>query len=85
MIILFCPILHGDALSIPCYLTKEYLLLISGARCEAKTFDGERCLYGALTDEIRDILKNYKAVKVGKGRRDLYQEFLQRYMFAHVC
>ncbi|XP_072025674.1 ankyrin repeat and BTB/POZ domain-containing protein 1-like isoform X2 [Amphiura filiformis] len=53
-------------------------LLECGARCEAKTFDGERCLYGALTDEIRDILKNYKAVKVGKTRRDLYLEFLER-------
>ncbi len=54
------------------------ILFLSGARCEAKTFDGERCLYGALTDEIRDILKNYKAVKVGKTRRDIYLEFLQR-------
>ncbi|XP_033644586.1 ankyrin repeat and BTB/POZ domain-containing protein 1-like [Asterias rubens] len=53
-------------------------LLDNGALCEAKTFDGERCLYGALTDEIRDILKARKAVTTGKARRDGYQEFLRR-------
>ncbi|CAG2179848.1 unnamed protein product, partial [Oppiella nova] len=35
-------------------------LLKSGARCEANTFDGERCVYGSLTPEIRNILvKDY--------------------------
>lgn len=53
-------------------------LLDCGAKCVAKTFDGERCLYGALTDEIRDILKNYKVVDVGHGRKNLYQEFLRQ-------
>ncbi|XP_071815730.1 ankyrin repeat and BTB/POZ domain-containing protein 1-like isoform X1 [Apostichopus japonicus] len=53
-------------------------LLECGAKCEAKTFDGERCLYGALTDEIRDILKSYKAVDVGHGRKNQFQEFLRQ-------
>lgn len=53
-------------------------LLERGAKCEAKTFDGERCLYGALTDEIRDMLKSYKAVDIGHGRQNLYQEFLRQ-------
>ncbi|XP_038068781.1 ankyrin repeat and BTB/POZ domain-containing protein 1-like [Patiria miniata] len=53
-------------------------LLDNGAQCEARTFDGERCLYGALTDEIRDMLKSRKAVTTGKACRDSYQEFLRR-------
>ncbi|XP_071960285.1 ankyrin repeat and BTB/POZ domain-containing protein 1-like [Antedon mediterranea] len=53
-------------------------LLDNGARCEAKTFDGERCIYGALTDEIRDVLKGYKAVNTGSRKRDEYQDFLLR-------
>ncbi|XP_071497851.1 ankyrin repeat and BTB/POZ domain-containing protein 1-like [Diadema antillarum] len=53
-------------------------LLENGAQCEAKTFDGERCLYGALNDEIRDILKSYKAVNTGHARRNLYVDFLKR-------
>ncbi|KAG7252481.1 hypothetical protein CRUP_011207, partial [Coryphaenoides rupestris] len=28
-------------------------LLAHGAKCEANTFDGERCLYGSLNDSIR--------------------------------
>ncbi|KTF72352.1 hypothetical protein cypCar_00037195 [Cyprinus carpio] len=32
-------------------------LLANGAKCEANTFDGERCLYGALSDPIRRLLK----------------------------
>lgn len=28
-----------------------------GARCEAGTFDGERCMYAALTREIKVLLK----------------------------
>jgi ankyrin repeat/BTB/POZ domain-containing protein 1 len=53
-------------------------LLASGARCEANTFDGERCLYGALTDQIRKVLLNYKIVTSQTKRRDLYDEFLRR-------
>lgn len=57
--------------------TVQYLLA-NGARCEANTFDGERCLYGALTDQIRRMLLNYKIVTSHMMRRDLYDEFLRR-------
>ena len=55
----------------------EYLLE-AGARCEANTFDGERCLYGALTDDIRRVLLRRHAVTRQMIRRDVYQEFLRR-------
>lgn len=35
------------------------LLLESGALCERDTFQGERCLYSALTDNIRNLLLQY--------------------------
>ncbi|KAK0874102.1 hypothetical protein LTS02_000484 [Friedmanniomyces endolithicus] len=35
------------------------LLLESGARCERDTFQGERCLYNALNDRIRNLLLSY--------------------------
>jgi len=53
-------------------------LLTNGARCEANTFDGERCLYGALSTEIRNALRNYKVVTSRSLRRDCYEEFLRR-------
>jgi ankyrin repeat protein len=37
-------------------------LLENGARCEANTFDGERCVYGALTDQIRKMLNNFSVI-----------------------
>ncbi|CAL1541800.1 unnamed protein product [Lymnaea stagnalis] len=55
----------------------EYLL-DKGAKCEANTFDGERCLYGALTDDIRNLLKSYHVISSRTIRRDLYEEFLRR-------
>lgn len=58
----------------------EYLLA-NGARCEANTFDGERCVYGALDDVIRQILLNYKVVTSHTMRRNLYDEFLRRLVF----
>ncbi|KAK2139707.1 hypothetical protein LSH36_1645g00004 [Paralvinella palmiformis] len=57
-------------------------LLEKGAKCELKTFDGERCVYGALNDEIRMLLKNYKAVTSSIIRRDQYNEFLRRMLEA---
>lgn len=51
-----------------CYLPKASLcghyevvrlLLESGALCERDTFQGERCLYNALTDKIRNLLLSY--------------------------
>ncbi|XP_056001125.1 ankyrin repeat and BTB/POZ domain-containing protein 1-like [Ostrea edulis] len=53
-------------------------LLENGARCEANTFDGERCLYGALNNEIRNLLKSFNMVSSKTLRRDLYEEFLRR-------
>ncbi|KAI8149563.1 BTB/POZ protein [Fennellomyces sp. T-0311] len=35
-------------------------LLESGAQCDPNTFTGERCLYGALNDKIRRLLRSYK-------------------------
>lgn len=50
----------------------------SGARCEANTFDGERCLYGALSDTIRRELRDYKQITSTRMQRDYYDDFLQR-------
>lgn len=55
----------------------EYLIGV-GARCEANTFDGERCLYGALTDDIRRVLTQHNLVTAHTIRRDAYDEFLRR-------
>lgn len=55
----------------------EYLLS-QGARCVANTFDGERCLYAALTNEIRNILRDRKVVTSSIMRRDAYDEFMRR-------
>ena len=52
--------------------------LLLGARCAPNTFDGERCLYAALTDKIRSLLKSYKAITSECMRRDSYREFLRR-------
>ncbi|KAM9075811.1 ankyrin repeat and BTB/POZ domain-containing protein 1 isoform 1-T1 [Megaptera novaeangliae] len=53
-------------------------LLANGARCEANTFDGERCLYGAQSDAIRRALRDYKQVTASYRRRDCYYRFLLR-------
>ncbi|ETE71024.1 Ankyrin repeat and BTB/POZ domain-containing protein 1 [Ophiophagus hannah] len=53
-------------------------LLANGAKCEANTFDGERCLYGALNDTIRRVLKEYKQITAKCMKRDYYDAFLQR-------
>uniref|UniRef100_A0A4W2C827 BTB domain-containing protein n=2 Tax=Bos TaxID=9903 RepID=A0A4W2C827_BOBOX len=50
----------------------------AGARCEANTFDGERCLYGAQSDAIRRALRDYRQVTASFWRRDLYYSFLLR-------
>ncbi|XP_028398394.1 ankyrin repeat and BTB/POZ domain-containing protein 1-like isoform X2 [Dendronephthya gigantea] len=54
------------------------MLYFVGSRCEANTFDGERCLYGALTDNIRRILQRYNAINSNCMRRESYDEFLRR-------
>ncbi|MGH0170514.1 UNVERIFIED_CONTAM: hypothetical protein FKN15_075826, partial [Acipenser sinensis] len=53
-------------------------LLGNGAKCEANTFDRERCLYGALSDTIRRLLKEYKQITAKGKQRDYYDDFLQR-------
>jgi ankyrin repeat/BTB/POZ domain-containing protein 1 len=53
----------------------EYLLS-NGAKCEANTFDGERCQYGALTDQIRAVLRNFKVAQ--NTKLDQYEMFMQR-------
>lgn len=45
-------------------------LLLSGAKCEANTFDGERCMYGSLNDSVRRTLKDYKCVSVRAMQRE---------------
>jgi len=49
----------------------EYLLE-SGAQCTEGEFLSERCFYGALTDEIRNVLRQYKYTA---SSRSPYREF----------
>jgi len=53
-------------------------LLTSGAVCDSNTFDGERCVYGALTDSIRKLLLEHKMLTTSTKRREAYTEFLRR-------
>ena len=59
-------------------------LLKNGSRCPENTFDGERCLYGALTDEIKLLVKNCKQVQ----ERDRYYELMtllrERHQYSDV-
>lgn len=57
--------------------TVEYLLQ-NGAKCQANTFAGERCLYAAPTQKIREILKDYRAITKDCIRRDNYVGFFNR-------
>jgi len=50
----------------------------AGAKCEANTFDGERCLYAALSDSIKKMLKGYKMITSTTMRRGVYEEFLRK-------
>jgi len=53
-------------------------LLEHGARCEALTFDGERCFYAAINDEIRNILKGAKGLHASKKQRDEFEDFTEK-------
>ncbi|XP_029636543.1 ankyrin repeat and BTB/POZ domain-containing protein 1-like [Octopus sinensis] len=55
-----------------------YFLLTRGAKCERNTFDGERCLYGALNNEIRNLLKSFKVITAKILQRNIFDEYLQR-------
>jgi hypothetical protein len=60
-------------------VTTEPLVRPLGARCEANTFDGERCVYGSLTPEIRNILvKDYVVITSKIIQRNDYDEFLRK-------
>ncbi len=50
----------------------------NGARCDAATFDGERCIYGALSDEIRRTLLSFSVLTSRVRRREPYHEFLRK-------
>ncbi|XP_056445652.1 ankyrin repeat and BTB/POZ domain-containing protein 1 [Gadus chalcogrammus] len=51
-------------------------LLAHGAKCEANTFDGERCVYGSLKDSIRRLLKEHKCITAKTMQRDYFDYFL---------
>ncbi|XP_076596507.1 ankyrin repeat and BTB/POZ domain-containing protein 1 [Chaetodon auriga] len=51
-------------------------LVASGAKCEANTFDGERCMYGSLNDSVRCLLKDYKRVGMRAMQREDFNCFL---------
>lgn len=53
-----------------------FVFLLSGAKSEANTFDGERCVYGCLSDSIRRLLKEYKCVSVTAMQRGDFNYFL---------
>lgn len=53
-------------------------LLERGSICDASTFDGERCVYGALTNQIRKLLLEHRMLTTVTMRREAYTEFLRR-------
>ena len=55
-------------------------LLENGARCEANTFDGERCVYGALTDQIRKMLNNFSVIS-SRVRRYVVHKYIKAMFF----
>lgn len=57
----------------------EYLLA-HGARCEENTFDGERCIYGALTSEIKCLLYKSKIASMNTWKRDDFDEFCEKFV-----
>ena len=60
-------------------------IAFTGAKCEANTFDGERCLYGSLTNSIRNMIRDYKQVTASTMRRDAYIEFLRKSVLWLLC
>ncbi|KAI9255671.1 hypothetical protein BDA99DRAFT_517346 [Phascolomyces articulosus] len=54
-------------------------LLENGAQCDPKTFTGERCLYGALNDKIRRLLRSYKFSKAINENQPYFQFLTQLY------
>ncbi|KAK0398183.1 hypothetical protein QR680_002460 [Steinernema hermaphroditum] len=54
------------------------LLLQSGASCNADTYDGERCLHGALTLDIRKMLKTFQVCSKNVLGRTTYHLFMSK-------
>ena len=52
------------------------LLLANGARADPGTFVGERCVYGALNDEIRGLLKEHNATDFSTKAKHPFARFL---------
>lgn len=54
------------------------LLMSHGAKCSPATFEGERCLYGALTNEIKDLLVDASQISAHLMLRDEFSEHMRR-------
>lgn len=69
------------------HLDTVKFLLSKGARCEQNTFDGERVYYAALNDEIRALLREFRAVPRQQGPlfQFLYRVFDAPSTYADVC
>lgn len=53
-------------------------LLENGAKCDSNTFDGERCVYGSLTKDIRKLLvKDYAVITKKLIQRNDFDEMLR--------
>lgn len=75
---MYCDFVLGITTSLKCTVASLFspFALLSGAKCEANTFDGERCMYGSLNDSVRRLLKDYKCVSVRAMQRDDFNYFL---------
>ena len=54
------------------------LLLANGARCDAETFVGERCFYGALTPALRKRLQAHNATDFSRTHKHYFFRFLAK-------
>jgi len=54
------------------------ILLNNGAKCAPSTFEGERCLYGALTNDIKDLLVAASQINSNLMSRDEFSEHMRR-------
>lgn len=52
--------------------------MVIGAKCDVNTFDGERCVYAALTNDIRKLLMSTKYGVFSMSCNNDYEEFLQK-------
>ena len=57
------------------------LLLANGAMADPETFIGERCVYGALNDEIRALLKEHNATDFSTRAKHPFARFLATLAF----